>query len=98
MLAENSLHDDAEVCAHVLANRPVDRDVVSDSFDQFTGDIPQNVGFAVKGTVTRKFLAQNGVSPTVQPSGPKLEPTEIARLGATITVLVVCQRSSSQED
>ncbi len=61
-----------------------------------TRDIPQNVGFAVKGTIVREFLASGGLNTTVQPSGRRLEPTEVARSGAAITVLVECQRSSSQ--
>ncbi|MFQ5799220.1 MAG: trypsin-like peptidase domain-containing protein [Bacteroidota bacterium] len=63
-----------------------------------TGDIPQNVGFAIKGTVVREVLNRGGVNTTVQPSGRRLESTGIARSGAAITVLVECQRNSLPQD
>lgn len=58
---------------------------------QVTGDIPQNVNFAVKGEVAQTFLKTHGVQPKTAPSGGmKLDPTIIADNAMKSTVVVEC--------
>lgn len=56
-----------------------------------TGDIPQNVNFAIRGEIAKLFLFQNGVEPNLAESaaGP-LDPVETARQLDQITRLVEC--------
>jgi serine protease Do len=56
-----------------------------------TGDIPQNVNFAVKSQIAMGFLETHRV-PTTQPSGDRiLSPVELADAARAITVQLVCQ-------
>lgn len=57
---------------------------------RLTGDIPQNVNFAINAQVLRGFLDANGVSYTVAGNAPALAPTEIAEKARGFTVLVEC--------
>lgn len=57
---------------------------------RLTGDIPQNVNFAINTQVLRGFLDANGVSYTVAGNAPALVPTEIAEKARGFTVLVEC--------
>jgi S1-C subfamily serine protease len=70
--------------------------VVTSKLDAFkiherTGDLPQNVNFAVRGDVMRGFLEYNRVNFSAARGG-KLENTEIASHGAAVTVRVRCLR------
>ena len=58
-----------------------------------TGDIPQNVNFAIKAGVAIGFLEAHNVAylASAPPSGAKLELPEIADAARRFTVLVVCQ-------
>ncbi len=56
------------------------------------GDLPQNVNFAIRGEVMRKFLETHQVNFPVSRSSSKLENTDIASQGATVTVCVRCVR------
>ncbi len=57
-----------------------------------TGDLPQNVNFAIRGEVLRGFLEKNRVDFTASRETAKLENTEIASQGAAVTVRVRCSR------
>jgi hypothetical protein len=57
-----------------------------------TGDLPQNVNFAIRGEVLRGFLETNGVDYTASRETAKLENTDIAAHGASVTVRVRCLR------
>ena len=60
-----------------------------------TGDLPQNINFAIRGDVVRSFLEAQHVAFTASSVSSKLENTEIARRGAAVTVLVRCIRESA---
>ena len=55
-----------------------------------TGDIPQNVNFAVRGELAKLFLFQNGVAPKVAGTGISLDPVELGRRAQSFTYLVEC--------
>ena len=55
-----------------------------------TGDIPQNVNFAVSAGAARAFLDSEGVAYATAPSGESLAPDEAAAKAAAFTVLVEC--------
>ncbi len=60
---------------------------------QRTGDIPQNVNFAVKGTEAVEFLRRNGVTPTMResPSGERAA-AEVGEQAHASTVFIRCER------
>ena len=55
-----------------------------------TGDIPQNVNFALNANVLRAFLDANDVQYADGMSAQPLSPTEVASRAARFTVLVEC--------
>jgi len=55
-----------------------------------TGDIPQNVNFAIKGAVVRSFLEANGVEFSTAASTARLDPIVIAERATKATVVVEC--------
>ena len=56
-----------------------------------TGDIPQNVNFAIKGTEALAFLRANGVQPhAVASDGPDKRNVEIGLIANPSTVYVLC--------
>ena len=57
---------------------------------ELTGDIPQNVNFAIKADVARGFLATNGVDYETAPFAARLGAADIAEQGRTVTVAVEC--------
>jgi S1-C subfamily serine protease len=60
---------------------------------QRTGDIPQNVNFAVKGTEAVDFLRRNGVTPVMRESPGGERPTvEIGEQAHPSTVFIRCER------
>lgn len=60
---------------------------------QFTGDIPQNVNFAVKGTEALDFLRRAGVAPQVAESrGPERSAAEVGEAAHPSTVFIRCER------
>jgi S1-C subfamily serine protease len=60
---------------------------------QSTGDIPQNVNFAVKGTEALQFLRTNGVQPRMAPTGaaPR-SAAEVGEVAHPSTVFLRCMR------
>ena len=59
---------------------------------ELTGDIPQNVNFAIKSDLARRFLAASGIEYETGASGARLETADIAEQGRTVTVAVECVR------
>ena len=57
---------------------------------QATGDVPQNVNFAINANVLSSFLDANGVDYKAASSGSTLSTQEIARRAQAFTVLVEC--------
>jgi S1-C subfamily serine protease len=56
---------------------------------QRTGDIPQNVNFAVKGTEALAFLRSHGVSPTLTEQAPR-SAAEVGEIAHPSTLFVRC--------
>lgn len=59
---------------------------------QRTGDLPQNINFAIRGDVVRSFLNAQNVEFITSSASTKLENTEIAKRGTAVTVMVRCIR------
>lgn len=57
-----------------------------------TGDIPQNINFAINGAVAKSFLDSQGVEYETGPSSKKVEPAEIGAAAKKFTLLVECYR------
>lgn len=55
-----------------------------------TGDIPQNVNFAIKSSVIRTFLDANGIESATVASTTKLESAVIAERARRFTIAVEC--------
>ncbi len=55
-----------------------------------TGDIPQNVNFAIGAGAARRFLDAEGIAYETAPSGGALAPEDIASAAKAFTVLVEC--------
>jgi S1-C subfamily serine protease len=60
-----------------------------------TGDLPQNINFAIRGDVVRSFLEAQNINFTASSASVRLENTEIARRGTAVTVLIRCIREPS---
>jgi S1-C subfamily serine protease len=60
---------------------------------QSTGDIPQNVNFAVKGAEAIDFLRRNGVQPRlIATAGPPRSNAEVGEMAHPSTVFLRCMR------
>lgn len=60
---------------------------------QVTGDIPQNVNFAVKGAEALAFLRENRVQPSLADSGGKVQtPAEVGEIAHPSTLFMRCLR------
>jgi hypothetical protein len=55
-----------------------------------TGDVPQNVNFAINANVLSSFLDANGIDYKTSSGGATLSTQEIARRAQAFTVLVEC--------
>jgi serine protease Do len=58
---------------------------------QLSGDLPQNVNFAVKAGEALRFLKRNGVAAEVGRPGVAVPPEELAEAAQEIAVFVVCE-------
>ncbi|OAN44675.1 hypothetical protein A6A04_07545 [Paramagnetospirillum marisnigri] len=56
-----------------------------------TGDIPQNVNFAIKADLTRKFLERYGVAYETAPAGPTLSAADVGEMVSKVTVFIQCK-------
>ncbi len=57
-----------------------------------TGDIPQNVNFAIDARLAQQFLDANGVDYETAQSKLRLTPADVAERGMKFTVSVECYR------
>jgi len=57
-----------------------------------TGDLPQNVNFAVKGDLARLFLAELGIHARTAMSTVRLSNADVGDIGRGVTVMVECSR------
>ena len=61
-------------------------------FAQLTGDIPQNVNFAISLFTLQGFLEANAVDYQTAPSAKPLSTADVAEIGKRFTVLVECYK------
>jgi serine protease Do len=57
---------------------------------ELTGDIPQNINFAIRGQITQLFLFQNGITPLKSKQEDDLNSEEIATLLSQYTYRLDC--------
>jgi hypothetical protein len=57
---------------------------------QFTGDVPQNVNFAVHWSEVRALLDEQGVKYKKLPSQQAISTRAIAKIGAEVSVTLDC--------
>lgn len=55
-----------------------------------SGDIPQNVNFAIRGELAKLFLFQNGIAPRLLMDDANIDPVALARAASEYTVLIDC--------
>jgi S1-C subfamily serine protease len=60
-----------------------------------TGDLPQNISFGVRGEIAQTFLQTHAARFASGAGGRKLENTEVAAIGRSITLLVACRRDAA---
>jgi serine protease Do len=77
---------DGEVVGVVVSK--LDATYVAD----LTGDIPQNVNFAIRGEIAKLFLFQNGVEPTLGVSDTPISPVDLAEAASGYTGFVECRQ------
>jgi len=63
---------------------------------KFTGDIPQNVNFALKVDVARTFLDSKGIAYRKAPSDQQLSPADVGDKGRPFTVQIECKQDGSR--
>jgi len=57
-----------------------------------TGDVPQNVNFAIKSQIVSNFLETNGIAYDSAPAKGKLDTADIGDKAKSFTVMIKCQR------
>ena len=57
-----------------------------------TGDLPQNVNFALKGDIARTFLEELSIRYRTSPSTARLGNADVGEIGRRVTVMVECYR------
>jgi serine protease Do len=77
---------DGEVVGVVVSK--LDAQYVAD----LTGDIPQNVNFAIRGELAKLFLFQNGVEPVLGTSDAPVAPVDIAQIASAYTGFIECRQ------
>jgi hypothetical protein len=63
---------------------------------RFTGDIPENVNFAIKAEVARTFLDSKGIKYQMERSDKQLSPADIGDVARPFTLQIECERTSKQ--
>jgi len=63
---------------------------------RFTGDIPQNVNFALKVEVARTFLDSKGIAYQTARSGQQLSPADVGDIARPFTVYIECEQAGSR--
>jgi Trypsin-like peptidase domain len=61
-----------------------------------TGDIPQNVNFAIKAEVARAFLDSNGVTYRADKSDQHLSPADVGDMARLFTVYIECHQAAAR--
>lgn len=56
-----------------------------------TGDLPQNVNFAIKADLVRRFLSDNAVGYDTAPAAHQLSPADVGDIVKKVTVFVECE-------
>lgn len=56
-----------------------------------TGDLPQNVNFAIKSDMARKFLTDNGIRFDTAPATTTLSPADVGEIVKKVTAFVECE-------
>jgi S1-C subfamily serine protease len=56
-----------------------------------TGDLPQNINFAIKGSVAVNFLESNGIAVRTDAKSGTLDPATVAERAKAATVRVTCR-------
>ena len=59
---------------------------------QFTGDIPQNVNFALKAELARTFVERKGIAYLKARSEQQLSPADVGDIGRPFTVHIQCKQ------
>jgi hypothetical protein len=62
---------------------------------RFTGDIPQNVNFALKAEVARTFLDSKGIAYHSAPSDKQLSPADVGNVARPFTLRIECEQIST---
>jgi serine protease Do len=75
---------DGEVIGVVVSK--LNAQVIADA----TGDIPQNVNFAIRGEIAKLFLFQHGVEPMLGTNDDALSPVNLADLAMGFTGFIEC--------
>jgi hypothetical protein len=63
---------------------------------RFTGDIPQNINFALKAEVVRTFLDSKGIVYHSAPSDKQLLPADVGDIARPFTLRIECEGTSTQ--
>jgi uncharacterized protein len=63
---------------------------------RFTGDVPQNVNFALKAEVARTFLDSKGITYQTARSEQQLSPADVGDIARPFTVYIECEQAGSQ--
>jgi Trypsin-like peptidase domain len=63
---------------------------------RFTGDIPQNVNFALKAEVARTFLDSKDIAYHSAPSDKQLSPADVGDVARPFTLRIECERIGTQ--
>jgi S1-C subfamily serine protease len=75
---------DGEVVGVVVSK--LNAQVVADA----TGDIPQNVNFAIRGELAKLFLFQHGIDPSLGTSDEPVSPVDLADAASDFTGFIEC--------
>jgi hypothetical protein len=63
-----------------------------------TGDIPQNVNFALKAAVVRTFLDSKGIRYEIEQSEQQLSPADVGEIARPFTVQIECTGNSPNNE
>jgi hypothetical protein len=53
-----------------------------------TGDIPQNINFAIRGELAKLFLTKHSINFNIEMNQTRLEPSSLAEVAKKYTVLI----------
>lgn len=57
---------------------------------EISGDLPQNVNYAVRGEIAKLFLAQNGIDPVLSSNDKSIKPEQLAETASEFTAFIEC--------